>query len=232
MRLFILLVILAGIQLVTGQFTEIIGKTCTKDKQCNSISYCWKPEFGFTDGSTIKKIQRCKSMCAMHGENYNYCYVSKKRWDYCTPSKDAGQDPHCILKTYHLLWIGCIIAVFIAICIFYCRKKYQIQSAEVNLGFVKVDVEKIDENPPNNMAADQNEDQNSPYSIEQVEVESNTSGSQILCQTTPLTQSVTYNENPANILAANQNNSSSIKIFHEKTHGSVHEDRKAFNRDF
>ena len=67
----------------------------------------------------------------MHGETYNYCYVSKKRWDYCTPSKDPGQDPHCILKTYHLLWIGCIIAVFIAICIFYCRKKYQIQSAEV-----------------------------------------------------------------------------------------------------
>ena len=42
------------------------------------MSYCWKPEFGFTDGSTIKKIQRCKSMCAMHGENYTYCYVSKK----------------------------------------------------------------------------------------------------------------------------------------------------------
>ena len=229
----------------------------------------------------------------MHGENYNYCYVSKKRWDYCTPSKDAGQDPHCVLKTYHLLWIGCIIAVFIAICIFYWRKKYQIQSAEVNLGFVKVDVEKRDENPSNIMASNQNNscsieqaevesntsgsqilcqttsstqsdtynenpsnilaanqkkisaekidenppniiaaDQNSSYSIEQAEVESNTSGSQILCQTTPLTQSVTYNENTANILAANQNNSSSIKIFHEKTHGSVHEDRKAFNREF
>ena len=213
MRLFILLVILAGIQLVTGQFTEIIGKTCTKDKQCNSISYCWKPEFGFTDGSTIKKIQRCKSMCAMHGENYNYCYVSKKRWDYCTPSKDAGQDPHCFLKTYHLLWIGCIIAVFIAICIFYCRKRYQIQSAEVNLGFVKVDVEKRDETPSNIMASNQN----NSCSIEQAEVESNTSGSQILCQTTSSTQSDTYNENPSNILAANQNNSSLFKIFHEKT---------------
>ena len=212
MRLFILLVILAGIQLVTGHFTGIKGKTCTKDKECNSISYCWKPELGFT--SSIKKIQRCKSMCGMHGGNYNYCYVSKNEWDYCTPSQDTGQDPHCFPKTYHLLWIGCIIAVFIAICIFYCRKKYHIPRAEVNLGLVKVDVEKIDENPPNIMIADQN----IPYSNEEVEVESNNSGSQILCQTTPSTQSDTYNENPSNILAANQNNSSSIKIFHEKTH--------------
>ena len=65
-------------------------------------------------------------------------------------------------------------------------------------------------------------DQNSPYSYsidQEVEIESNNSGSQILCQTTPSTQSDTYNENPSNILAANQNNSSSIKIFHEKTHG-------------
>ena len=187
MRLFILFVILAGIQLVTGHFTGIKGKTCTKDKECNSISYCWKPEFGFT--SSIKKIQRCKSMCGMHGGNYNYCYVSKNKWDwdYCTPSQDTGQDPHCFPKTGHLLWIGCIIAVFIAICIFYCRKKYHIPRAEVNLGFVKVDVEKINEHPPNIMAADQN----CPDSIEQVEVESNTSGSQILCQTTPSTQSDT-----------------------------------------
>ena len=196
MRFFILLVILDGIQLVTGHFTGIKGKTCTKDKECNSISYCWKPEFGFT--SSIKKIQRCKSMCGMHGGNYNYCYVSKNEWDYCIPSQDTGQDPHCFPKTYHLLWIGCIIAVFIAICIFYCHKKcqkmpknakkYHISRAEVNLGFVKVDVEKVDENPPNIMATDQD----SPYSIEQVEP----------------TQSDTYNEKPSNISAANQNNSS------------------------
>ena len=221
MRLFILLVILAGIQLITGHFTGIKGKTCTKDKECNSISYCWKPEFGFT--STIKKIQRCKSLCiphtSIHGGNYNYCYVSKNEWDYCTPSQDTGQDPHCFPKTYHLLWICCIIAVFIAICIFYCRKKYakkyQIPRAEVNLGFVKVDVEKIEENPTNIMVADQN----SPYSIEQVEVGSDTSGSQILCQRTSSTQSDTYNENPSNISAADQNNFSRIKNFHEKTHG-------------
>ena len=114
------------------------------------------------------------------------------------------------------MWIGCIIAVFIAICIFYCckkyPKKYHISHAEVNLGFVKVDVEKVDENPPNNMAADQN----SSYSIEQVEVESNTSGSQILCQTTSSTQSDTYNENPSNILAAILNNLGFVKEDVEK----------------
>ena len=76
------------------------------------------------------------------------------------------------------------------------------------MGFVKEDVEKINENPANIMTADQN----SPHSIEQLEVESNTSDSQILCQKTSSTQSDTYNENPSNILAANQKKISAEKI--------------------
>ena len=193
MRLFILLVILAGIQLVpahlviakpkdkmedrsaSGFITGIIGKTCTKNKECNSISYCWKPEFGFT--SSIDRIQRCKSKCGLHGGTYNYCYVSRKNgifcleknWDICTPSQETG-DPHCFPKTDHLLWIGGIIAVFIGICfgicIFYCRKRYKITRANVKLlGVVDLDIEKRNqdnETPPNDMAANQN----SPSSME------------------------------------------------------------------
>jgi hypothetical protein len=215
MRLFVLLVIFAGIQLVTGHFTGIKGKTCTKDKECNSISYCWKPEFGFT--SSIKRIQRCKSKCGLHGGTYNYCYISKNNWDICTPSQETG-DPHCFPKTDHLLWIGCIIAVFIGIFIFCCRKRYNIPRAEVNLGVFKVDIEKRNQDNENSPNA---EDQKILSSIEcvvkdavdlqqEVDVNYNTSVFQTLGQTTPSIESDAYNENPQNIVADNQNSLSFI----------------------